>query len=400
VADTVIHWFRRDLRLDDNTAFSAALRSGDRVLPVFIIDDAIVGHGIGEHRLRFLRTALVDLDAQLQDRGSRLLVRRGDAPRELNRIAEEVTAWGAYLNRDYTPYGRQRDTRATRGLQMTGVVTQTFDDLLLVSPHATLDADGLPAADFDGFRERWLERLDLDPAPASIAGQLVPAAEMPDTIPDWPESIAPGLERPSEWPGATPRSAHERLGHFISDHLAGYPPSGEVFGGERVEGTSRLSAALKFGTISVREVARAALRRAAADETCRSGAEHFISRLSRRDYAHHLLHARPDLLRTWGFEGDGEAAETVAGIAAWAEGRTGRAGLDDGMRRMIEDGWVPESVRRELASALVTDIGASPRVGARHFARHLVDFDVACDLLGWLEVAVIASDGRTADRLP
>ena len=99
-----------------------------------------------------------------------LLVRRGDAPRELNRLAEEATAWGAYLNRDYTPYARQRDTRATRGLQMTGVVTQTFDDLLLVSPHATLDSDGLPAPDFESFTARWLERFDLDPVPAAGAG--------------------------------------------------------------------------------------------------------------------------------------------------------------------------------------------------------------------------------------
>ena len=383
--DTVIHWFRRDLRLDDNSAFSAALRSEDQVLPVFIIDDAIVGHHVGAHRLRFLRTALVDLDAQLQRRGSRLLVRRGDAPRELNRIADEATAWGAYLNRDYTPYARQRDTRATRGLQMTGVVTQTFDDLLLVSPHATLDADGLPAPDFDTFSSRWLERFDLDPAPPATTGPLVPAAEMPESIPDWPESIAPGLLSPSGWPGATPRSAQERLDDFISNLLAGYPPSRE----EADQGTSRLSAALKFGTISVRDVARAALRRAAADESCRSGAERFLSRLCRRDYAHHLLHARPDLVRSWpppAAGGEPDPGPATA-LAAWCEGRTGRADLDVGMRRLVDDGWASDSARSELASALVRDIGASPAAGIRHFAGHLVDFDVACDLLGWLEVA-------------
>src|ERR1700694_36159 len=104
MADSVIHWFRRDLRLDDNTALDAALRSGDPVLPVFIIDDAIVGHAIGDHRLRFLRTALVDLDVQLRRRGSGLVVRRGDAARELTRLAEEAESWGVYYNRDHTPY--------------------------------------------------------------------------------------------------------------------------------------------------------------------------------------------------------------------------------------------------------------------------------------------------------
>jgi deoxyribodipyrimidine photo-lyase len=387
VPDPVIHWFRRDLRLDDNTALSAALRSDDLVLPVFIIDDAIVGHQIGEHRLRFLRTALVDLDAQLRQRGSRLLVRRGDAPRELNRLADEATAWGAYLNRDYTPYARQRDTRATRGLQMTGVVTQTFDDLLLVSPHATLDADGLPAPDFDSFSARWLERVDLDPEPAAGAGKLAPADGIPDSIPDWPESIAPGLAQPSPWPGATPRSAQERLDHFMSQHLAAYSP-----GGQSDDGTSRLSAALKFGTISVREVARAALRRAAADERCRPGAERFVSQLCRRDYAHHVLHARPELLRSWSPVGaaDGSDHAAAEAVAAWREGRMDRAALDQGMRRLVEEGWVPDSTRRELAAALVGDVGASPQPGIRHFARHLVDFDVACDALGWAEAAAAA----------
>jgi deoxyribodipyrimidine photo-lyase len=386
VPETVIHWFRRDLRLDDNTAFNAALRSEDQVLPVFIIDDAIVGHPIGEHRLRFLRTALVDLDAQLQRRGSRLLVRRGDAPRELNHLAEEATAWGAYLNRDYTPYARRRDTRATRGLQMTGVVTQTFDDLLLVSPHAILDADGLPAPDFDSFSDRWLERFDLEAAPAVTEGHLLPATEMPESIPDWPEAIGPGLASASTWPGATPESAHERLDDFVSHHLGA---AGDMTADAA---SSRLSAALKFGTISVRDVARAALRRAAADKSVRGGAERFVSRLCRRDYAHHLLHARPDLARSWPpVAVAAEPDEIAAALIAWAEARSGKAELDAGMRRLRDEGWAPEGVRRELASALVKEIGASPRAGIEHFARQLVDFDVACDLLGWLEVVGVIS---------
>lgn len=392
--DTVVHWFRRDLRLEDNTALNAALRSEDQVLPVFIIDDEIVGHPIGEHRLRFLRTALVDLDANLRRRGSRLLVRRGDAPRELNRIADETAAWGVYFNRDYTPYARQRDTRATRGLQMTGVVTQTFDDLLLVSPHATLDADGLVAPDFESFSGRWLERFDLDPAPPAAAGQLARAADIPDSIPDWAESIAPGLAEPSAWPGATPASAQARLDEFISAHLAGYPPAP----GADDEGTSRLSAALKFGTISVRDVARAAVRRAAADEDCRPGAERFLGGLSHRDYAHQLLHAQPQLLQSWA-PAAGDFEETAA-LAAWREGRTGEARLEEGVRRLVRDGWVPDRVRRDLASALVEEIGATPGAGARHFARNLVDFDVACNILGWLEAAGVSRDGRTVDRLP
>ena len=117
MGECVIHWFRRDLRLRDNLALEAALRTGVPVIPVFILDDRILAQPtMGERRLQFLRTALEDLDAQLQARGSRLLVLHSTDPaRELNRLAEEVGAWALYFNRDYTPYARWRDTRATRG---------------------------------------------------------------------------------------------------------------------------------------------------------------------------------------------------------------------------------------------------------------------------------------------
>jgi deoxyribodipyrimidine photo-lyase len=386
MADTVIHWFRRDLRLDDNTALDAALRSGDLVLPVFIIDDAILGHTIGEHRLRFLRTALVELDAELRRRGSRLLVRRGDAPRELNRVAEEADAWGAYYNRDHTPYARERDTRATRGLQMTGVVTQTFDDLLLVPPHATLDAEGKVARTFGAFSRRWFQQLDVSPhPPASPEGRLVPLAETPESILDWPESLAPGLSAPSGWPGATTASARGRLMAFVADSLAGYERRRD-FPAE--DATSRLSAALKFGTISVREVARAVLGSAAADEGSREGSERFIRELAWREYAHHLLHSRPDLLRHPLREPGRPALAAPPGVAearwqAWREGRTGLPLVDAGMRQLEAEGWMHNRVRMLVASVLSHQLGLDFRIGERHFIRHLIDADIASNDLGW-----------------
>jgi hypothetical protein len=191
MADCVIHWFRRDLRLDDNCALDAARRSGDPVLPVFILDDAILARPIEAGRLSFLRTALEDLDEQLRRRGSGLLVRQGDAARELNHVAEEAGAWGVYLNRDHTPYARQRDARATRGLQMTGVVTQTFDDLLLVSPQLMVDSAGLPPTTLDDFTRLWLERLDLDPQPpAAVEGTFLASGDLQSSD-HWADALAP-----------------------------------------------------------------------------------------------------------------------------------------------------------------------------------------------------------------
>jgi len=298
MAECVIHWFRRDLRLDDNSALDAALRSGDPVLPVFILDDAILAQPIDARRLSFLRTALEDLDQRLGRRGSRLLVRRGDAARELNRVAEEANAWGVYLNRDHTPYARQRDARATRGLQMTGVVTQTFDDLMLVSPQLMVDSDGLPPAAFDDFSRLWLEHLDLDPeTPAAAEGTYMTGAA-PESIDGWADSLAPRADGQDAQAGDNQASARLSL----EDLLVRLPLyRGRVDG---VEHGSPLWRALAFGTVSVREVARAVLARAAADESSRPGAEAIMLDLCHREHAYHHLHADPALLRLPGPEGE------------------------------------------------------------------------------------------------
>jgi deoxyribodipyrimidine photo-lyase len=227
-----------------------------------------------------------------------LLVRRGDAPRELNRIAEEANAWGVYLNRDHTPYARQRDARATRGLQMTGVVTQTFDDLLLVSPQVMVDFDGLPPAAFADFSGSWLEHLDVDREPPPPASGTFLAGGGPSSVEGWADSLAPPAGDDGVQPGATPDSARGCLQDLLADLAIDREPAEDAWPG------APLWRALALGTISAREVARAVLARGAADPQSRAGAEAFILALCRREHAYHLLHARPDLLRAPGPEGE------------------------------------------------------------------------------------------------
>ena len=342
--------------------------------------------------MRFLRTALSDLDRELQDRGSLLVVRRGDAARELNRLAEETGAWAVYFNRDHTPYARQRDTRATRGLQLTGIVTQVFDDLLLVPPVAVMDADAEVPQTFAAFSRRWFDALDVDPQPydAPAGARFMPAADLPAAIDAWAESLAPGLEAPSSWPGATPAAAQERLRRFAADSLAGYDRSRDLPGQE--DGTSRLSAALKLGTLSVRDAARAALRRAAADPRARTGAERFVRELAWRDYAAHLLHAHPDLLRRPLREPAAVGARPSADaqqerLQRWVDGRTGLPLVDAGMRQLLREGWMHNRVRMVVASVLAHQMGCDWRLGEEHFIRYLVDLDLASNDMGWQRAA-------------
>jgi deoxyribodipyrimidine photo-lyase len=389
MAESVIHWFRRDLRLADNRALEGALRTGVVVIPVFILDRRILGQStMGERRLQFLRTALHDLDARLRERGSRLLVLESDdPPRELNRLADETGSWALYLNRDYTPYARWRDTRATRGMQMTGVVTMPLDDLLLVSPLQTIGADQHLPTTFKAFSRRWFAALDLEPAPPPAEGLFMPADLLPAPVAGWEDLLAPGRPGPSDWPGATAESAEARLRDFVDHRLGGYPEGREFPSEDR---TSRLSAALKFGTISTRRVAAAVVAHAARNPQAQASAERFITALAWREFAHHLLFNRPELLRqplrtsAWEAEGAAEVQPPAgAGLEAWINARTGIPLVDAGIRQLHDQGWVNNRVRMVLASFLAYQLGADWRLGERHFARHLVDHDVACNDLGW-----------------
>ncbi|MDQ6747353.1 MAG: DNA photolyase family protein [Candidatus Dormibacteraeota bacterium] len=391
MTECVIHWFRRDLRLADNLALEGALRTGVPVVPVFILDDRILRQPtMGGRRLQFLSTALLDVDEQLRSLGSRLLVLRSeDPPRELNRLAEEVQAWALYFNRDYTPYARWRDTRATRGMQMTGVVTMPMDDLLLVSPLQTIDEnDHLPTT-FSAFSRRWFAALDLQPPGPAAEGAFMPAGALPDGAPGWQDLLAPQLAGASVWPGATPASADQRVKDFVERGLPTYQTSRDVPADE--DGSSRLSAALKFGTISVRRLARAVIGQAARDPAAQPSAERFITELAWREFAHHLLFNRPQLTReplhspAWAAAAPPPAGAPGAKVRfdAWVAGRTGVPMVDAGMRQLLEEGWMPNRVRMVTASFLGHQLGGDWRAGQRHFARHLVDHDLASNLMGW-----------------
>jgi deoxyribodipyrimidine photo-lyase len=286
--DSVIHWFRRDLRLEDNTALDAALQSGAAVIPLFILDDRILTQPtMGAGRLRFLRTALRDLDAALLGHNSRLVVvRTDDAPRELNRIAQEVGAWSVYLNRDYTPYAVQRDTRATRGLQLTGILTLPFSDQLLVEPQEAWDEEGQPARDFDVFKQRWLAALDVAPEAAPVAsGHFQVDADVPAGLSGWEGPWADEVSTDSDWPGATRESALSRLHEFVAQHVVQYEEAPD-------EHSSQLAGAFKFGTLSIREVVRTVIASAATNPRAQSGADAFLRALCLRDYRFHLLFSR------------------------------------------------------------------------------------------------------------
>jgi len=362
-------WFRSDLRLGDNPAWAAATSSHERVVALFVLDP-ILWEGAGPHRRNQLAAHLGALDGALRSWGGRLLVRRGD-PREV--VGAEARARGVervFWNGDVTPYAARRD--AAVAARLPGRV-ETHAGRFVHAPGRVLTSDGRPCRVFTPFYRQWQAtpweswpepgeaRLDGDP------GEGTPEA-------------GPPLMEPGEAP------AEARLEVFLE--------RADRYGEERnrpaLDTTSRLSADLKFGTISPRTVARRA-------EGPGAGREAFVRQLAWREFYAHLLAAFPETRRrAMRPEYDGVAwLDDPEGLAAWAEGRTGYPFVDAAMRQLRAEGWIHNRARMVAASFLVKDLLIDWRLGERHFLRWLVDGDVAQNVGNWQWVA-----GTGADAAP
>ncbi len=232
---TVIHWFRRDLRLIDNTALTAAAAcsEGD-VLPVFVIDPALAGgRDVSAARLNFMYGCLRDLNAHLRQRGSRLLIRRGDPATVLPDLARATGATRVTFNRDYTPLARRRDTRVSAALRDAGVEVDAQRDAYIREPGEVLTGTGGPYTVFTPFKRAWLG-LPNDWSPTTAPPALrAPPDLASDPLPD-PGPESPALPPPGE------RPAYARLRQFArSGGLDAYADQRDALSGD---GTSRLSA--------------------------------------------------------------------------------------------------------------------------------------------------------------
>ncbi len=375
---TSIVWFRRDLRLSDHPALTAAAEAGP-VVPVFCNDDRLRGPS-GDVRLAYLRATLAALDADL-DGG--LVVRSGDPADSLLAVAEETGADTIWATDDFGPYGRRRDTAVGERLAEHGLTVHYRDAPYAVAPGTILTGGGTPYKVFTPFFKAWkahgwaepLERAELE---------LVDARS--DGLPD-----APAVD--VDLPPAGERAALEQLEAFLDGPVFDYAAARDLPG---VEGTSRLSAALKWGAIHPRQI----LERLGPDPS----EEVFRSEIAWREFYADVLLARPDSARDafvpkmanlrWD---DGPDADDR--FAAWAEGRTGYPIVDAGMRQLLAEGWMHNRVRMIVGSFLVKDLHLHWRRGAAHFMEYLVDGDLASNQHGWQWVAGTGTDASPFFRV-
>lgn len=391
----ILHWFRRDLRLLDNTALNAAARDGDRVIPVFVLDDHYGNDpDVGPARFRFLRQSLEELARSLEHAGGRLVVRPGPAATALPALLRETGAAAVYANAEIGPYPEARDRAAAAAIEETGAHLRLFPDALLVEPDALLSGSGEPYTVYSPFFRKWLESEKPSPAgrPVRLETPALPTVPI-ERVHAWNR-----LGHDADGPPGGETEASRRLADFLSRRL-------ERYGADRDaparEGTSRLSPHLHFGTISPRTIAAAIEEASREDPRTRPGARKFLAELAWREFYHHVLHHfprvsrqsfRPELDRMdWHGEG--------APFDAWREGRTGYPLVDAGMRQLASTHWMHNRARMVVASFLTKDLHVHWTHGARWFERALADADLANNAGGWQWAAGTGADAAPYFRI-
>jgi deoxyribodipyrimidine photo-lyase len=378
--------FTRDLRVRDNPALAAAAREAERVLPLFVLDRQLLDGPCGApNRVSQLLDCLRDLDRELRERGSRLLVREGDPVEQALGVAVEGGADSIHLSDDYSAHARQRRARLERACGEQGIRLRTFPGVTAIEPGAVLPAGGGDHYRvFTPYWRAWTQepRRAPEQAPRSL-GEPPPARVPAGRIPSLralcgSASPASGIQRGGE------AAARRRLDNWVRGPLAGYEQRHDDLAGAA---TSRISADLHFGALSAAGV----LRRVEG----RPGGEAFVRQLCWRDFHHQVLAAFPELPRRDYRPRPGRRWRSDAAQAqAWREGRTGVAIVDAGMRQLLREGFMHNRARLVVASYLTKTLGLDWRIGARHFEELLVDADIANNSGNWQWVAGTGNDTR------
>jgi deoxyribodipyrimidine photo-lyase len=396
----VIVWFRRDLRLTDNPALNAAAASGRPVIPLFVLDQTPGVRPPGAASLWWLDKSLRALAAEIEARGSRLILRRGDAARIVTQLVEKTDATAVYWNRLYDATSVARDTALKAELKAGGVEAASFNGSLLIEPWEVKNKTGEPFRVFTPFWRQARQQIGevaLRPAPGRLASPTTwPESERLDdwrlhpTTPDW--STGFGGWSPGE------AGAHARLKGFIETALASYAADRDR--PDRA-GTSRLSPHLHFGEIGPRQVMHAALAAAHHNPAKANGAEKFLSELGWREFSYSLLFHNPEI----GVRNLKPAFDSFpwrrdeAALAAWRRGMTGYPLVDAGMRELWATGYMHNRVRMVVASFLIKHLLIDWREGEAWFWDTLVDADPANNAASWQWVAGSGADAQPFFRI-
>ena len=396
-AATVVHWFRRDLRVADNTSLWHASRSGLPVIPLHILSSwKFHHHWTGPNRQHFLCGCLASLDANLRTLGGRLILREGDPVTALESLLRESRAIALHTNADPDPHGRAVEARIREMTRTLGIECHFHADVTLHTPNEVLTQSGQPYRVYTPYSRNWLALPK--PAPLGKPENL----RTPETLASLP---LPDLSR---WGWQTPaailpdpgeRAARQRLRFAIEQRISHYA---ERRDNPALDATSRLSQDLRLGLLSPRTVFhRAQTLRENANPAARASIDTFIRELAWREFYFAILHHFPNVLDEE-FNPDWRGLpwdEPDTRFDAWCQGRTGFPLVDAGMRELLATGFMHNRLRMITAMFLTKDLHMDWKLGESWFMRQLVDGEIASNNGGWQWSAGTGADAAPYFRI-
>ncbi|HKK98022.1 MAG TPA: deoxyribodipyrimidine photo-lyase [Marivita sp.] len=381
MAETTLVWIRRDLRLSDHAALDAAIKRGGPVIPVFVRDDTV--DDLGAAAKWRLGLGLEHYAKALENKGSRLILRAGDARAVIPGLVEETGATAVYWQRAYDPASVERDTDVKAALKDAGVEAESYTGHLMFEPWT---AETKTGGFYKVYTPFWKSVKDRSvDAPLSAPSDIPAPDAWPesDSLDDW--QLGAAMDRGAEivrpYVQLGEDAAHARLGAFMSSKVAEYDTTRDL---PAVDGTSCLSENLSLGEISPAQCWHAG-KRALDDD--KDGAETFLKELVWREFAYHLLWHTPRILDdNWREEWSSfpwNEDERKSEVKAWKQGRTGIQFVDAAMREMYVTGRMHNRGRMIVASYLCKHLMCHWKIGKAWFDDCLIDWDPASNAMGW-----------------
>jgi deoxyribodipyrimidine photo-lyase len=363
--NTALFWHRRDLRIDDNAALYKALTSGYQVQPVFIFDQTILAHlPKNDQRVLFIHQTLVSLIEEYKKYHVNLIVKYGDPKVEIPKLVDEFQIKAVFTNRDYEPSAKDRDSFLFDELKKMNCEFLGAKDQVIFEKGEVTKDDGKPYAVFTPYMRKWKEKLTDFYLKSYPVLKYIKAFSSINHKYQLPTLKEMGFESQQtvDFPSV----------NFDKNKVEKYHETRDI---PSVDGTSRMSLHLRFGTVSIRTLAREA----------QQTNEKFFNELIWRDFYQMILSFFPDSVNQ-AFKKEYDKIEwerNMDQFQAWCEGKTGYPLVDAGMRELNETGHMHNRVRMVVASFLTKHLLLDWRLGERYFAEKLLDFELASNVGGW-----------------
>ena len=386
-----VHWFRADLRLNDNAALHAATQAAEIVVPIFIFDPKILEvPEVSAGQVGFMLECLRSLERDVSKIGGRMTFRHGPVLEEMRAVLRESRAEGLFYHGDDEPYAIERDDAVDKMAKSLGVEVRRF-----TAPQVLKD-DKTPYTVFGPYKRKW--RAAFKPAVTPAVKSLRSAQfKYPKGI-RLPSAKELGFKVEIPLPPGGEKAAGERLREFVGEGLLNYKENRNL---PALGLTSRLSPHFRMGTLSAMTAWCAAEKAEKAHPKAKISTDTFVDELIWRDFYKQILGHFPHVAKG-AFRRKYDALKWENNkrlFAAWCEGRTGYPLVDAGMRQLNAIGWMHNRVRMVTATFLTKDLLVSWQWGERYFMQKLLDADLAANNGGWQWCAGTGTDAQPWFRI-